>query len=280
MTTQLRSVGVENEAFEQASHPLSGGFMHTGRACGLLTGAVLAAGVRARDRFDDDDTATAATLFTAVRLARTYPDLSGSENCREITGIDLTTLGGRLRYMRTGSGKRCGHLHLKWGSQANGLIEESFGEFDDHGSATACANCAVATLRKVARRIGIEERDAVLVAGLAGGVGLLGNVCGSLSAGVFGLSLSRYNDHAGQPRDSWLRGGLHELTGSSYDGEPTKVRLAFIDRFGSDLCLDIVGRRFTNGDDHSDFMTDDGCREVVNFVVQQVEESLSAESRS
>jgi hypothetical protein len=271
MTTQLRSVGADYEVFEQAVHPLSGGFMHTGRACGLLTGAILAAGVQARARFDDDDTAIAAAVFTAERLAQAFPSLTGSVNCGEITGIDLRTLRGRLRYMRTGSGSRCGHLHLKWGSQANGLIAESLSRYDDRGSGRACANCAVATLRKLAVAVGMEPRDAVLIAGLAGGVGLLGNVCGALAAGVFALAAARYLDQPGVPRDSWLRGGFHELAGAAYRGESTRLRVAFTEEFGSDLCIDIVGRRFADGDDHSDYVAGGGCREVVDFVVGRIE---------
>jgi hypothetical protein len=275
MTTQLRSVGEGHGAFEQASHALSGGFMHTGRACGLLTGAILAAGVQARVRFDDDDTAIAAAVFTAGRLAQAFPSLTGSVNCGEITGIDLRSLAGRLRYMRNGSGSRCGHFHMKWGSQANGLIEESLLQCDDRGLTRTCSNCAVATLRKLARAVGLVPRDSVMVAGLAGGVGLLGNVCGALAAGVFAFSATRYLDRPDAPRDSWLRGGLQELAGSSYKGELNRLRLAFTGEFGSDLCIDIVGRRFADGDDHSDYVADGGCREVVDFVAQRVEGSLS-----
>jgi len=274
MTTQLRSVGDGNQALEQASRPLSGGFMHTGQACGLLTGAILAAGVLASERFEDDDTAITATVFTASRLATAYPELSGTVNCLEITGIDLTTVGGRLKYLRTGGGSNCGHLHLKWGSQANELIEESLSSYSDSRPARGCENCAVATLRPLAAAVGLAPRDAVVVAGLAGGFGLLGNVCGALAAGVFALSAARFLDRPDAPRDSWLRGGHQELSGSAYGGEPTRLRTALIDEFGSDLCLDIVGRRFSDGEDHSEYMANGGCGDVVRFVVECAEAEL------
>jgi hypothetical protein len=276
MTTQLRSVGADHQVFEQAAHRLSGGFMHSGRGCGLLTGSILAAGVLARQRFDDDDTAIAAAMSTACRLAKAFPDFTGSVNCGEITGDDLTTIGGRLRYLGTGSGSRCGHHHLKWGSHATGLIEESLSEFEDGAPERECANCAVATLRRLATAVGMEPRDTVLVAGLAGGVGLLGNVCGALASGVYAISAAEYIHSDTESRDSWLRGGLQELTGSAYRGEPSRLRLAFIDEFGSELCLDIVGRLFRDGDDHSEYIADGGCRDVIHFVVRRVEAELGS----
>ena len=247
--------------------------MHTGRVCGLLTGAILAAGVQARQRFDDDDAAIAAAVLTGGRLAQAFRDLAGSVNCGEITGIDLTTFAGRLRYIRTGTGSRCGRLHLKWGSRANEIIEASLSESGDRGPEPGCANCAVTTFRSLADAVGLQPGDSVVVAGLAGGVGLLGNLCGALAAGVIARAAERYLGRAGAPRDSWLRGGLEELVGSSYWGEPSSARFAFAEQFGSDLCLDIVGRRFASGDDHSEFIRDGGCREIVNFVVRRFSES-------
>ncbi len=52
MTTQMRGFGFEEPSYEQAIHVFSGGFMHLGHACGLLTGAALATGFRARSIFE------------------------------------------------------------------------------------------------------------------------------------------------------------------------------------------------------------------------------------
>ena len=62
MTTQMRGFGIEEPEYEEAIHAFSGGFMHLGHICGLLTGAALATGFLARERFDDNETgATAAS---------------------------------------------------------------------------------------------------------------------------------------------------------------------------------------------------------------------------
>ena len=84
MTTQMRGMGIDEAAYEQAIHPFSGGFMHLGHVCGLLSGAVLAAGFAARARFEDDPTRSGAALHAAIRLTQAYPELSSSVDCRDI----------------------------------------------------------------------------------------------------------------------------------------------------------------------------------------------------
>lgn len=78
MTTQMRGFGAEEPVYEQAIHAFSGGFMHRGDACGLLTGAALAAGFEAKRRFGDEGTASAAALHATARLAAALPELAGS----------------------------------------------------------------------------------------------------------------------------------------------------------------------------------------------------------
>ena len=113
MTTQMRGFGFEEPLYEEAMHPFSGGFMHLGYACGLLTGAAVATGFLARERFGDGATRSAAALYATIQLAKAHPDLTGSVNCRDIKEVDFTNLGGRLRYLREGKARMCGRLHLR-----------------------------------------------------------------------------------------------------------------------------------------------------------------------
>ncbi len=244
--------------------------MHLGYACGLLTGAALATGFLARMRFDDDETRSTAVLHTTIQLAKTHPELTGSVNCREITEVDFTNLSGRLRYLREGKGRMCGRLHLKWSPQAHDLIDQELTEFEKNEPHRACANCAVQTMKAVAGSVGLENDDSVLVAGLAGGVGLLGNVCGALAAGVYALSLSRYLEKGDVKRDSRVKGSLQELTGAGFRGPATELRLAFINRFDSELCSQITGRRFHDIEGYSAFIEQGGCQDVVEFVADWV----------
>ncbi len=280
MTTQMRGFGINEPAYEQAMHAFSGGFMHLGHACGLLTGAALAAGFAARARFDDDGTRSGAALHAAIQLARAYPELTRSVNCREITEVSLTRLSGRLRYLQQGKGRMCGRLHLKWAPQAQQLIDKALMEFRELRPAGGCANCAVQTLRELESSVGMKAGDSVLVAGFAGGVGLLGNVCGALAAGVFAMSAGHHLAQEQKKRDSRIRGSLEELAGANYRGAATRLRLEFVGQFGSELCIDIIGRRFLDAADHSTFVEQGGCENVTKFVADWTAEHSARERTS
>lgn len=278
MTTQMRGFGIKEPAYEQAIHAFSGGFMHLGHACGLLTGAALAAGFLSRARFDDDEIMFAATLYATMQLSKALPELAGSVNCREITKELLSKLSGRLRYVLRGKGRMCGRLHLRWAPQAQELIDTALTEFSESGPVRGCANCAVQTMRKMVSSVGMREEDSILVAGLAGGVGLLGNVCGALAAGVFAMSSARCLCKDAGKRDSRIRGSFQELVGSSYRGSPNQLRLAFVDRFGSELCIQILNRQFQDIVDHSTFVEQGGCQEVIEFVAKWVAHNSSSKT--
>jgi hypothetical protein len=211
-------------------------------------------------------------------MAEAHPELTGSVNCREITGVGLTTVVGRLRYFQRGEGKRCGRLHLKWAPEAQQIIDETISGFENSQSVEISGNCAVSTFRAVAENSGIGPHESVLVAGLAGGVGLLGNVCGALASGVYALSVSKYLSRGDTARDTQLRGAVQELTGAAFRGDPTRLRRAFVNRFGNDSCVGIVGRRFKDISDHSIFVGDGGCRDVIDFVSGWVGERLGENS--
>jgi uncharacterized membrane protein YedE/YeeE len=277
MTTQLRGFGIEEPAFEQAMHAFSGGFMHLGHACGLLTGAVLAAGFVARARFDDDRSRAGAALHAAILLAGAYPELAGSVDCLQITNVPLTRLSGRLRYLGEGKGRICGRLHAEWAPRARQLIDEALEEFRQRAPADECENCAVRALRGTESSVRMKAGDPVVVAGLAGGVGLLGNVCGALGAGVFAISAGRYLSQGRQKRDPRIRRSLEELAGAAYRGDPARLRRAFIGQFGSDLCIDIVGRRFRDAADHSRFVERGGCESVATFVGEWLAENAACD---
>ncbi len=107
----------------------------------------------------------------------------------------------------------------------------------------------------------------MLVAGLAGGVGLCGNVCGALAAAVFAICTGYQSGGDQKKRDSRLRGSLEELVGANYRGAATRLRLEFVRQFGSELCVDISGRCFRDAADHSAFLECGGCELVTQFVV-------------
>ena len=126
----------------------------------------------------------------------------------------------------------------------------------------------------------MKAGDSVLVAGFAGGVGLLGNVCGALAAGVFAMSAEDQLGREQKNRDSRIRGSLEELAGANYRGAATRLRLEFIGQFGSVLCINIIGRRFQDAADHSTFVEQGGCENVTKFVADWTAEHAARERMS
>lgn len=275
LTTQMRGFGFEEPVYEQALHSFSGGFLHLGHACGLLTGAAITAGFVARERFDRDEIRAGAALYTTMQLAKAHPELTGSVNCLEITEVSFETLAGRLSYLQQGKGRVCGRYHLRWAPQAHELIEKSLSEFHQQKWPKACENCAVQACRMMVSPAGMKAEDSVLVAGLAGGVGLLGNVCGVFATGLYAISVNYYLNRSNKKRDSRARGAREELSGYGPKDPGTQLRLAFIDRFGSELCNPIVERQFDSIEDYTTYIEGGGCHDVVDFTSEWVEEFLS-----
>lgn len=269
LTTQMRGFGFKKPVYEQATHTFSGGFMHQGYASGLLTGAVFAAGFVANERFQNNKTKSGAALHAAIQLAKTFPEYSGSINCQEITKINLTGLGGRLNYLKTGTARMCGRLHLKWAPKAYQLIDKSLTEYGKLESAKSYANCSVQTMEALKSKLSLEE-DSSLMAGFAGGVGLCGNLCGALAVGTYIMAISQQFALKKKKRDSRIRGMFEELFGTNYKGYLTQFRHEFVQKFGSELCIDIAGHLFQNARDHSKFLEKGGCNNIINFITDWV----------
>lgn len=269
-TTHNRCAGIEAPLEEQASHLLSGGMMHQGNACGLLSGAILSAGLQAAQRFGDEPTRSAATLHAAVRLADAFPETSGAVNCQEITGQSVVTLRQKAQYLREGKGRDCGRLLMKWANRTDTLVGEALTEFEGRDPSASCANCSVETFKRIASGDELTRFGSTYVAGLAGGVGLLGRSCAALTVGIFVLTLRHYAARRSQRRDSQLLGLLHEAGLGRFRKKPARLFEEFKLEFGSELCSEIVGRQFTSPDDHASFITQGGCREVIGFVERRV----------
>ena len=118
--------------------------------------------------------------------------------------------------------------------------------------------------------VGIKTGVSSLIAGFAGGVGLCGNVCGALAVGAYAMSIIHQLGRKQKKRDSRIRGSVEELLGTNYRGILTRLRLAFAGQFGSELCVDIIGRHFQDAEDHAKFLEQGGCENVTNFVTNWV----------
>jgi hypothetical protein len=245
-----REFGHPEEAGERAADPLVGGIMLRGHQCGMLWGAALAAGAESHRRHGHRG--QAAAMEAARRLVESFEKRTGSVNCREITGHDFTKTLDLVKFMvrfMLFIDRSCFDLAEQWApeaiqSAAGGLSREQAG-------LPQMMNCA----SLVAGKMGAGDREQVMVAGFAGGLGLSGNACGALSAAIWIKTLAWGGEHPGK---------------SGYRNPRAKRALqAFLGAAGSEmLCHRITGRRFKNMADHSDFMKDGGCARIIEALAQ------------
>ena len=269
-TVLNRGAGLTREAEEQAAHPLAGGILRQGHACGMLWGSALAAGVRAPAQFPDPALAGAAALFATGRVLEEFRAEVGAVNCREIIAGGLETMAGRVSYLTSGKPVACRKLAVAFAPRAHAALDRALQEFQPESLKQAPRTCTQEFWRRA--RGGAGEREGVMVAGLAGGLGLSGNACGVLAAGMWALGLDFYQRQPA-PRDSFWKALLQEVgVGTELLRRCAALRHAFRDRHGSDLCAAIMAGRFADADDHSRFVAEGGCRVVIEGMVEELRE--------
>jgi hypothetical protein len=260
-----RGADIEMETEEQAAHALCGGVLSQGYVCGQLLGAALATAVRAQKRFRDPETAGAATLSVTCRLADEFHSVAGAIDCREIIEGSLTTTGGKIKYLASGKPRLCAKNAVKWAPHADQLIDKLLREFDPKMLTEEPANCAMKTMCALG-----FEKDAALAGGFAGGVGLTGNVCGAVVAAIFALGVRFYRGRSGR-RDSAVKALLQEAgIGDTSSKSATRLLDAFNGKHETLLCSKLIGRKFNSIDDHSNFVAEGGCCDLINSVSESV----------
>jgi len=250
-----RAFGHPHDEAELALDPLAGGILNQGRQCGMLWGAALAAGAEAFRRCDDPGQAAAAAMATTREIVDSFVRRTGAVNCREFIGIDLSKTFGLLRFIiRTtvqGAKKNpCFRLAEQWAPEAIAAAAAGLAEAPA-GKASGVVSCT----SEVARRMGASQKEAVLVAGFAGGLGLSGKTCGALSAAIWMNMLTWCREHPGQT--------------PPYFNNPTakSVLHAFLKATGGEMqCSEIAGRSFQNIEEHAQYLRQGGCRELLEAL--------------
>ncbi len=135
-----------------------------------------------------------------------------------------------------------------------------------------CVSCSEAGCTIIDRGFGAEQTFYEQAAHLlSGGLGLAGNGCGALAAGGVALTAKHYVARGSTPRDSRLRAAIQELGLSpGFRHASNQLLEGFRDRFGSELCLEITGHRFESIEEHSNFIAQGGCGNVIEFVAEAV----------
>ena len=248
-----REFGQPRENAERATDTLAGGIMQRGHQCGMLWGAVLAAGAESFRRSGGDrDQTVAMAITTSQRLLESFLKRTGTADCREITGCNWKNPFSIATYMLTGKMFACFDLAAKWAPEAieatvDGLSRE---KTDPPQAPLSCAS-------EVAGKMGASDEEMAMAAGFAGGIGLSGNACGALGAAIWMNNLAWYKKNPGKTL-SFFRNPVTRKTLQEFDDASG----------GEILCHKICGRYFKTIDEHADFIKNNGCGKLITALAR------------
>lgn len=236
---------------ERASDLLAGGLLAKGYQCGMLWGASLAAGNYAFKRYADMNQSICSAICISQNIVNSFSKCSGCVNCRDFTHCKWNNPLSISRYFITGGYFKCLNLIANWAPDALDSIQQ----VDKITPPTdqQCFSCASEVIKKA----GGNNKEAVMAAGFAGGIGLSGNACGALGAAIWYKTLHwcRNNPKKTPPffKNPEIKSILeqHELlTNKEYN------------------CKTISGQTFKTPDEHSHYIVNGGCQKRISILAE------------
>jgi len=239
-----REFGTSMEAEERASDLLAGGIMKKGYQCGMLWGASLAVGAEAFRVCAHRSQAIAVSIEATRLLMDSFETHESTTQCREITKCDFESKLSFAKYMISGRFLHCFQLAEDWAPEAVNKAKKAIqAKPFDFQHSLSCAT-------EVAQKMGASEKEMVMVAGFAGGLGLSGSGCGALSAALWMNALS------------WCR--EHKTASGNQDPKAEELMRAF--KVFTDekyLCKDISQTQLNTVKEHTQYIKNGGCRELI-----------------
>ncbi len=235
---------------EHATLPLAGGLEQLGFQCGQVWGAALAAGAQAYQLFGPGSQAEAAAVGAAQRLVEFFQARYKSINCFEVIELDWKNAQAKqiLKFFLKGGPVRCFSMTAGYARAAVDEINAAFA-----GNCREAPAPLISCAALLAQKLGASDMHTVMVAGLAGGIGLSGSACGALGAAIWLIEMNRVKEGAGQVEFNSL--------------EATEA----IDRFLQNTdyefeCSKIAGRKFENVSDHAAYVRAGGCSNIIEAL--------------
>lgn len=251
-----REFGNESEIDERAADPLAGGIVAEGHQCGMLWGAILAAGREAARRYAEEPRAVAAAIEVSMQLSGNFAEYAGAIDCRAITGTNFKNPLSMAGYILF-KARSCFSLAEEWAPEALRSLEEAFVEQDLTPLDEPQTSCATELLRQV----GADSEEALSVAGFAGGLGLSGSGCGALGAALW------------KRTKAWSARNPGKFAFKNPDAK--QLLEAFRRQTGGKLrCSEICGRRFETPEEHSEFIRSGGCKKILDLLASALADNL------
>jgi hypothetical protein len=236
---------------EGAVSPLAGGILGNGYQCGMLWGAVLAAGAEVYQRFGSGAGAETKAILTAQRLVEVFQRRAKNINCSDITemnwkGSSARSLGAQvLRFFLRGGPIVCFSMSAAYARVASNEIDNGFTD-----PPLELLPLPVSCAALVAREMGASNLHTAMAAGLAGGIGLSGGGCGALGAAI------------------WMSGMDYITQNAKKPGLDNPMASAVLNRYLENAdyefeCAKIVGRKFENVADHALYIQNGGCANII-----------------
>ena len=248
-----REFGNNKEPEERATDPMAGGLMQKGHQCGMLWGASLAVGAEAYRRSLTSDEAIPLAITATQKLLESFSNRTNTINCRDITNTNMDSFFGLTKYMiktmlQGMNNSTCFNLAENWLPEAIQSAKEGL-SLEEKVPKLNTISCAT----EVAKKMGASNEEMIMVAGFAGGLGLSGNACGALSAAIWMNSLKWAKEH---PNKSTFKNKKAKATLKAFNKE-TKSEM---------LCHKICQKQFKNIDEHSQFILNGGCNNLIKIL--------------
>lgn len=243
-----REFGHPLDEEEKAIDPMAGGILQQGYQCGMLWGASMAVGAESLRRNNNPDVAIGLAILATQHLMRSFVARTTTIECEEITRCDFQNKKSFLKYMLSGKFVNCFKLAGKWAPEALNAANEGLSP-DQAELAQRSMSCA----SEVVLKMGASEKEMLMVAGFAGGLGLSGSGCGALAAAIWMNALT----------------SNRKLTGKSADYDPDKdltLKVFYEETDYEIQCEKICGRRFASLEEHTEFVKNGGCKKLINVL--------------
>ncbi len=239
---------------EKAADLLAGGVALKGYQCGMLWGGALAIGNESYRRFGASEKAIFSAINTSRILLESFEDRTQAVNCKDITKVDWENKVDMFFYMIKIISQGfvfspCFNLIANWTPEAIEAVNKGFSEAPEKKQ--PCLSCASEVLRKR----GATEEESIMVAGLAGGIGLSGYACGALAAVMWHKMLE------------WTRENPDKMPNMFKNPDAQEVLKEFFAETGNEeSCSKICAKHFKTMEEHTEYVQNGGCQQLIDAL--------------